>query len=111
MYLLDENFVLFKEQTTATDSPNYINTRAEAISVQIDGTFSSGSFQFLGKVSKNANWEPIFLTINLSDGTVGDTVTSKGIYTADISSYKYFKLKINAISGGAVTAIARLTSL
>ena len=46
----------------------------------------------------------------MNNGTVGSTVTEPGVYVCDISGYKYFKLKLNSVSG-SLSAYGRLTSI
>ena len=110
MYLLDERFTLFESATSSGDSKEYVNTRAENITVQIEGDFSSASVEFLGKLNKDSEYQPIYLTINMNNGTVGNIATEPGVYVCDISGYKYFKLKLNSVSG-SLSAYGRLTSI
>lgn len=104
------NHLFIKDATApVTPAEYYYNAKADVIAIEVSGTFASASLIAEGKVDKNApDWTPLAV-INLSDYTLisDGEITMPGIYEVGAEGIQYFRVRLAAVSGGALTAFCR----
>lgn len=85
----------------------YGNSKAEIISVEISGTFTSGLFHFEGIVDlATTEWTPI-AGVNLSDYTISADPAGKGIWEVPIEGLQRFRVRTEAVAGGEAKVFGR----
>lgn len=91
---------LFFDNTSQTgDSENMINTKGGVLTIQVFGETSSLSASVLGKVDiQNGDFVPL-AGINMSDYSLANTITAKGIYEYDISGIRLIKVNLASTDG------------
>lgn len=107
--IVQQNFIFCKEVSAPVTEPEvYHNHNSEVISVEIHGTFTSGSFIFEGKTDvNNANWTPIS-GINLSDFSTTSEPKKAGIWEVGIEGITVFRVRIVSLSGGSATVFGKV---
>ena len=104
-----KSFVFFDAATSPATSENYYaNIKADVMAIEISGSFTSGTFAFEGQSDINSNtWTPI-AGINLSDFSVTSSPTKAGIYEVGIEGLQRFRVRIEALGGGAARIVGRV---
>jgi len=104
-------FPFFKDATVAGESDKWLNTMCSAGSIEIKGTATSFSLEIQGAVDdedpNNIEWATLCV-INANDLSTVNNITSKGIYSVDVSG-KSIRVKINSISGGNLTIVGKFS--
>lgn len=102
------NFYFLKDASAARQSDITHNSSAETLTVQFDGTATSFSAQVLGCADLVSD---TFYPLTGFDTAFNDvqTLTAKGIYTFGIEGVAKIKLNLTSISGGSISAFAKMT--
>lgn len=102
------NFYFLRDASVAQVSENTRNSNCETLTVQFDGTATSFAAQILGSVDLASD---TYYPLTGFDTTFNDvqTLTTKGIYTFGIEGIAKFKLNLTEISGGSISAFAKMT--
>ena len=107
MVIVNTFYFLENASAAATSDVSH-NANAETMTLQIDGTATSFSAQVLGCTDlKSDTFYPLTGFDLAFDPT--STLTSKGIYTFGIEGIAKIKLNLTAVSGGSISAFARVT--
>lgn len=101
---------MIQAASSAVASEPIINTDCDLLSVQVEGTFTSGKIEIQGKTDEreDADWENLAVldksSLDLISGFTG--ITAKGIYETGISGLVLVRVNVASVSGGNVTVIA-----
>lgn len=106
--IIVNNFYFLKDVTATKTSDITRNSSAETLTVQFDGTATSFSAQVLGCADLASD---DFYPLTGFDTAFNDvqTLNSKGIYTFGIEGIAKIKLNLTSISGGSISAFAKMT--
>lgn len=93
--------------TTVSNGTTLTVTGMNSIAFQVSGTFV-GQIWFRGSVD-GTNYDDLYVTDTI--GITSKYATKKGVYRADISSYKYVYARVNDYTSGSVTVFARASTV
>ena len=102
------NIYFLQDATSANASEIFTNATGETLTIQVEGTATSFSFQLLG--CSDFYSEDFYALTGFT--TAFDpiaTITAKGIYTFGIEGISKFKVNLTAVSGGSVTIFGKMT--
>lgn len=101
-------FYFLKDVSAAQVSDITHNSSCETLTVQFDGTATSFSAQIFGSADLASD---TYYPLTGFDAAFNDTqtLTTKGIYTFGIEGVAKIKLNLTAISGGSISAFAKMT--
>lgn len=103
------NFTPLNNITAPTEGPVTINTQGETVTVQVSGDGAGMDIAVLAQSDyQSKDWFTL-MGFNLSTFESVDTITANGMYQFPIDGVGRFKIKVNAISGGAVTVFCKIT--
>ena len=94
--------------TTVADIIN--NTHCDTLSLNVSGTATSLTITIEANNTFNSTEYQSIAAIKLSDFSVNETITSTGLYEIPIEAAANIKVSLTAVSGGTVTAEARLVN-
>lgn len=97
-----KGIVFFEGETVSPDAKieYYRNLKSDIMSVEISGTFTSGTFHFEGMADySSSEWTPI-AGINLSDYSITSDPTGKGIWEVPLEGLQKFRVRTEAVVGG-----------
>ena len=99
-----EYFVFFKEKTVVGDSNTFYNGRYKEGAIEIKGTATSFSVKVYAGIDSESTvqWTEL-MTINLSDFSNTDDLTSKGLYSIGCSGLPLLRVSIISVTGGNLT--------
>lgn len=100
-----ENFTFFNGATATGNSPVLVNTRGDALTLMVSGTFV-GTIVVKGGLESA---EATITVIDMSDFSFADSITKAGAFTVP-SAYGYDKisLTISSYTSGSITVVGRL---
>ena len=98
-----KGIVFFEGETVSPGKPieYYRNLKADIMSVEISGNFTSGTFHFEGVTDyTNEEWTPI-AGVNLSDYSIASDPSGKGIWEVPLEGLQKFRVRVESVSGGS----------
>lgn len=100
---------VFREAVATGTSDEYENKKAETLTIQISGTFTTATVVVEGFIDTEYCGLAV---INLKDYSLVENgeMTAKGQYATDISGMEKYRFKITALSGGNVNVVCVATA-
>ena len=102
------NFYALKDANAPMSGPETWNKRGDTLTVQAEGTFT-GELLVLGCSDLESEEYHVLSGFDSSFNIV-DKMVAAGIYTFPIEGMGKYRVKLNAISGGKVSAFCRVTT-
>lgn len=97
--MITNEIYFFKNQLTVGMSDSLYNVNDGTLILQVDGDVSKLELSIFGNTDLVGDNYVILKTINASDYSVSNKITSTGIYWIDISGIRKIKLNLSKITG------------
>lgn len=106
--MITNEIYFFKNQSSVSTSDSLYNVNDGTLILQVDGNVSNLELLVLGNTDLVDDDFVTLKTINASDYSMSDKITSKGIYWIDINGIRKIKLNLSKITGSVnVKAITK----
>ena len=106
--MITNEIYFFKNQSSVSTSGSLYNVNDGTLILQVDGDVSNLELSVLGNTDLIDDDFVTLKTINASDYSMGDKITSTGIYWIDINGIRKIKLNLSKITGSVnVKAITK----
>lgn len=106
--MITNEVYFFKNQSSVSTSDSLYNVNDGTLILQVDGNVSNLELLVLGNTDLIDDDFVTLKTINASDYSMSDKITSTGIYWIDINGIRKIKLNLNKITGSVnVKAITK----
>lgn len=99
----------FNEITSAKESEITYNTKGEALTLQIEGTGTGMNIQVLGCADMASDEFHVLYGLDTAYAR-SNAITKNGIYSYGIDGISKIKLLVTAMTGGKLTAFAKITT-
>ena len=97
--MITNEIYFFENQSSASTSNSLYNVNDGTLILQIDGNVSNLELSVLGNTDLVDDDFVTLKTINASDYSMSDKITSTGIYWVDINGIRKIKLNLSKITG------------
>lgn len=100
---------ILKEASAPQEGKVITSTQGDVLTLEVSGNGSGVSLEVSGLVDIDSEVYTPLAGINLTNFDIANTISGNGIYQYGVDGVARIKVELKAISGGTITAFARLT--
>ena len=104
---VSNNFVFLTEASSAQSSNEFAEFSADQLLLEVSGTATSFSLRVCMYLDNRSGEYTDVAVINMTDLSVGESITKKGVYACSIAGSTRIKIILDSVSGGYINVFGR----